>query len=205
MRCSCRPLHSTGIRCSPAGPRDGNWLYFRLEDDRSIQLARLRLRDGRVERLTEPGHTVSDFDIGREGHVALVMSSSDKPAEIFALDKRRLAAADRAKRRLAARGPAREGPGPVVPQPGRARDPRLVARAADWQRPAPRSRPGSTCTAVRSCSISMSSISRRSYSRPMAMPSSCPILAAARAAASSSSAGCSRSGATRTSPTCLPP
>ncbi len=74
----------------PRWSADGKWLYFRLEDDRSMQLARVRLRDGRIERLTEPGHVVIDFDIARGGHVAVLMSSSEHPADIYALESKGL-------------------------------------------------------------------------------------------------------------------
>ena len=74
----------------PRWSRDGKSIYFRLEDDRSMQLARVRLSDGRIERLTDRGAVVSEFDIGRGDRIALVHGTSDRPGEISVLDAGKL-------------------------------------------------------------------------------------------------------------------
>lgn len=71
----------------PHWSADGKWLYFRLEDDASMVLARVRLADGRVERLTAPGGVVSEFDVGARGRVALLRGTSTQPAELMALER----------------------------------------------------------------------------------------------------------------------
>ncbi len=71
---------------NPQWSDDGKQLYFLLEDDQSVQLARVRLRDGRIERLTEAGRTVSDFHVGPDGKIALISSTPTSPAEVSALD-----------------------------------------------------------------------------------------------------------------------
>ena len=73
----------------PAWSPDGQWLYFRLEDDGSMALARVRLRDGRVERLTAAGSVASEFDVGR-GRIVAVYSTSDRPTELVAVDHGKL-------------------------------------------------------------------------------------------------------------------
>jgi dipeptidyl aminopeptidase/acylaminoacyl peptidase len=75
------------------GPRwssDGGSLRFLLEDDQSMQLAEVRLRDGRVRRLTEPEQVVHEFDASPAGRVVVVVSRSDRPAEVWKLERNRL-------------------------------------------------------------------------------------------------------------------
>jgi dipeptidyl aminopeptidase/acylaminoacyl peptidase len=77
----------------PRWSADGQWIYFRLEDNLSVVLARVRVRDGRVERLTEPGAVVSEFDTGRAGRagrIAVVQSTLARPSELYAVEGREL-------------------------------------------------------------------------------------------------------------------
>ena len=80
----------------PQWSADGHWIYFRLEDDLSMVLARVRVKDGHVERLTPPDGVVTDFDVGAgrhaRGHVVAVRGTADRPGELFALDRRTLRA-----------------------------------------------------------------------------------------------------------------
>jgi dipeptidyl aminopeptidase/acylaminoacyl peptidase len=80
----------------PQWSADGHWIYFRLEDDLSMVLARVRVKDGHVERLTPPDGVVTDFDVGTgrhaRGHVVAVRGTADRPGELFALDRRSLRA-----------------------------------------------------------------------------------------------------------------
>jgi dipeptidyl aminopeptidase/acylaminoacyl peptidase len=84
----------------PLWSADGKWLYFRLEDDGSMILARVRLRDGKVEQLTQPGAVVSEFDVmastsrGRRGrisfcppHIVTVWESADRPPDLVAIER----------------------------------------------------------------------------------------------------------------------
>jgi dipeptidyl aminopeptidase/acylaminoacyl peptidase len=74
----------------PRWSGDGRWLYFRLEDDRSMPLARVRLTDGRVERLTPAGTVASEFDVGRDGRAVIVATRVDQPGELMAVTPRGL-------------------------------------------------------------------------------------------------------------------
>lgn len=71
----------------PHWSADGKWLYFRLEDDRSMVLARVRLADGHVERLTPRGSVVSEFDVSAQGRVIVVHGTSAQPGELSALER----------------------------------------------------------------------------------------------------------------------
>jgi dipeptidyl aminopeptidase/acylaminoacyl peptidase len=75
---------------SPRWSRDGRSLYFLLEDDRSVQLAQVSLQDGKVSRLTEPRQVVHEFDASPAGRIVTVMSRSDKPAEVWKLERGKL-------------------------------------------------------------------------------------------------------------------
>ena len=48
----CRRPRSIATRSIRCGPPDGRWIYFRLEDEFSLELARVRPEGGPVERLT---------------------------------------------------------------------------------------------------------------------------------------------------------
>jgi len=74
----------------PRWSRDGRSLYFLLEDDQSVQLAEVRLRDGEVSRLTEPRQVVHEFDVSPAGRIVTVMSRSDTPAEVWKLERGKL-------------------------------------------------------------------------------------------------------------------
>jgi dipeptidyl aminopeptidase/acylaminoacyl peptidase len=71
----------------PRWSPDGKWLYFRLEDDMSMVLARVRLADGHIERLTPSGGVVSEFALGPQGRVAVVHGTSLQPGELAVLER----------------------------------------------------------------------------------------------------------------------
>ncbi len=75
-----------GPRWSPSGRH----VYFRLEDDRSVQLARVPASGGPVERLTDRGAVVREFDLGRDGRVAVIVTRGNEPGEVAALEGRTL-------------------------------------------------------------------------------------------------------------------
>jgi len=74
----------------PRWSRDGRALYFLLEDDQSVQLAEVRLQGGKVSRLTEPRQVVHEFDVNPAGRIVAVVSRSDKPAEVWKLERGKL-------------------------------------------------------------------------------------------------------------------
>lgn len=74
---------------SPRWSRDGREVFFRLEDDLHIQLARVRLSDGNVERLTPREGTVLDYSLWPRGNRAVVIHSSvTDPGELRAVEGR---------------------------------------------------------------------------------------------------------------------
>ncbi len=69
-----------------SGPKfsdDGRWIYARLEDSAENHLARVNVRNGRVERPVSGGLAVRDFVMGPGGTVAVLVGHLDRPNEIF--------------------------------------------------------------------------------------------------------------------------
>jgi dipeptidyl aminopeptidase/acylaminoacyl peptidase len=64
----------------------GQALYFRLEDDREFQLARIPAAGGAVERLVTGRQVVEDYAIGSGGQVAALVASPVQPSELFAVE-----------------------------------------------------------------------------------------------------------------------
>ena len=69
---------------------DGNWIYFNYDDSGATGLARVRLRDGRIEKLVEGKRVVSEFDVGNGTDVALLVNDSNDMADVYRLSGKRL-------------------------------------------------------------------------------------------------------------------
>lgn len=70
----------------PRWSPDGGSLYFALEDDRRVMLARIPAAGGPVDKLTSGEQVVSDLDVGRDGRVVVVVSRPQAPTEVFAFE-----------------------------------------------------------------------------------------------------------------------
>jgi dipeptidyl aminopeptidase/acylaminoacyl peptidase len=62
--------------------RDGSHVVFVLEDRGTEQLARVPLSGGEVERLVTGDRSITQFDVGPAGEIAVLESTLDRPAEI---------------------------------------------------------------------------------------------------------------------------
>ncbi|MDH3519071.1 MAG: S9 family peptidase [Myxococcales bacterium] len=65
---------------------DGARLFFLLEDDQSVVLASVSTEGGALQRLTPAGRSVSAYDIGPNGKIAVLSSTSDQPPELAAVE-----------------------------------------------------------------------------------------------------------------------
>ncbi len=74
---------------SPQWGPDGKSIYGLLEDDRTVQLARVTLENG-VERLTSGPETLSELAVGTEGKIAAIVSSDLEPEEVVVFENGRL-------------------------------------------------------------------------------------------------------------------
>ena len=65
---------------------DGNAVLAQISDDRAEHLVRIGVRDGTVERVIDGKRTVSGFSVLADGRTAVLLSTSDRAPEVFALD-----------------------------------------------------------------------------------------------------------------------
>lgn len=66
---------------------DGEWLYFLYESDGGAHLARVRPRDGRLERLLEGQVHVTAFDVAGRGTVAARIENANDAPELYVVGK----------------------------------------------------------------------------------------------------------------------
>ena len=73
---------------SPTFTADGNAVLVLVTDDRFQYLARVSLANGAVERLDRDRHVVNDYSAGTSNgaHVAVLVSTPERPSEVFAFE-----------------------------------------------------------------------------------------------------------------------
>jgi dipeptidyl aminopeptidase/acylaminoacyl peptidase len=73
---------------SPTFTADGNAVLVLVTDDRFEYLARVSLANGAVERLDRDRHVVNGYSAGTSGgaHVAMLVSTPERPSEVFAFE-----------------------------------------------------------------------------------------------------------------------
>jgi dipeptidyl aminopeptidase/acylaminoacyl peptidase len=62
---------------------DGRWIYFDFANHGGQHVARVRLSDGRIERLIEGERSVSAFDFDEDGNVAARLAGMNDAADIW--------------------------------------------------------------------------------------------------------------------------
>ena len=70
---------------SPQWSANGKDIYFLLEDDQSVQLAKVPAKGGKITRLTPAGQVVAQFEIGPAG-IVMLTSSPSMPYELQVLE-----------------------------------------------------------------------------------------------------------------------
>lgn len=76
----------------PEWSADGKSIYFLLEEDRTVLLARVAANGGTIERLMTNRAEVSSFDVSAQGKIAVLMTDPQTPNNVFALENRGLRA-----------------------------------------------------------------------------------------------------------------
>lgn len=71
---------------SPRFSADGQSVLATISDDRAEPLVRIRLADGRVERVVGGKRTVSGYSALPDGRTAILLSTPDRAPEVYALD-----------------------------------------------------------------------------------------------------------------------
>ena len=69
---------------------DGRYIYFTFENHGGRHLARIRLRDERIERLIEGDRVVSAYDVDARGNVVARLAEGNGAAELYASRRGRL-------------------------------------------------------------------------------------------------------------------
>ncbi|MCX6151107.1 MAG: S9 family peptidase [Ignavibacteriales bacterium] len=70
----------------PIWSTDNSSIYFLQEDDRNCDLAKISLTDNKFDLIVPGRHTISNFDLQKDGKIAYLCGTTLQPAEIFALD-----------------------------------------------------------------------------------------------------------------------
>ncbi len=70
----------------PTWSADGRSLYLRIEDDRAAYLGRVPASGGPVEKVVEGRRVVNGVSAGRDGKLAVLVESPERPAEIYAVE-----------------------------------------------------------------------------------------------------------------------
>jgi dipeptidyl aminopeptidase/acylaminoacyl peptidase len=75
---------------SPTFSPDGRSVLFLLEDDRVYHLARVPVAGGKVEGIISGPRAITDLSQSRDGHLAVVSSTTSQPEEIYAVQGQEL-------------------------------------------------------------------------------------------------------------------
>lgn len=62
---------------------NGSHIYFQIEDSAERHVAKIRWKDGKLERLVSGKAIVSDFAVGQSGQIAGIISTLSQPGELF--------------------------------------------------------------------------------------------------------------------------
>jgi len=84
-------LLTTGLdrnTTQPQWSKDGKSLYFLLEDDRSVSVAKVGANGGKVERVVAGPREITEFEMGPKGQLVVVSSEPHQPDEVFAVEKK---------------------------------------------------------------------------------------------------------------------
>ena len=63
---------------------DSQWIYFNYENLGGTQIARVRLKDGRIEQVIEGDQSIGEFDVARSGAIAAQVQGGNRGPELAA-------------------------------------------------------------------------------------------------------------------------
>lgn len=69
---------------------NGRWIYFNFDNAGSTHLARVRVSDGRVERIIDEAVNISSFDVGPGSTLAVNLSRKNSTTEVHLLEGKQL-------------------------------------------------------------------------------------------------------------------
>lgn len=65
---------------------DGKWIYLQYDNAGAVHLARIGLENGEIQPLLQGKNVVSEFDLDRSGNVVAKVSTTNRAADIYALN-----------------------------------------------------------------------------------------------------------------------
>jgi dipeptidyl aminopeptidase/acylaminoacyl peptidase len=71
---------------NPKFSRNDRYLWVTLEHDRTLQLARIRIKTGKIELMLKGKLAVADFDLAGKDRVVAKIGRADRPYELFAVE-----------------------------------------------------------------------------------------------------------------------
>ncbi len=69
---------------------DGDWIYFSYQDSGAVNLARVRVRDAKIEKLSEGDQVVRSFDVSDAGEVVVAANKKNDSSNIYRLRRNKL-------------------------------------------------------------------------------------------------------------------
>jgi len=72
---------------NPTWSADGTSIFFQLEDDRTVELARVAAAGGAIAHLVAGPRVVTAYATAPDGRIAVAVATPQAPAEVYALDR----------------------------------------------------------------------------------------------------------------------
>jgi dipeptidyl aminopeptidase/acylaminoacyl peptidase len=64
---------------------DGQWIYFSYEQLGGVEIARVRVADGKFETVLAGERQIDTFNLGRNGTIAALVENTNEPVEVYSL------------------------------------------------------------------------------------------------------------------------
>jgi dipeptidyl aminopeptidase/acylaminoacyl peptidase len=64
---------------------DGQWIYFSYEQLGGVEIARVRVADGKLETVLAGERQIDTFNLGRNGTIAALVENTNEPVEVYSL------------------------------------------------------------------------------------------------------------------------
>jgi dipeptidyl aminopeptidase/acylaminoacyl peptidase len=69
---------------------DGQWIYFSYEQLGGVDIARVRIADGKLETVLGGARQIDAFSIARNGTIAALVENTNEPVEVYSLTRGQL-------------------------------------------------------------------------------------------------------------------
>ena len=69
---------------------DGQWIYFSYEQLGGVEIARVRVADGKLETVLAGERQIDTFNLGRNGMIAALIENANEPVEVYSFTRGQL-------------------------------------------------------------------------------------------------------------------